>query len=147
MKNGKNKKMVTGYTTGVFDLFHIGHLNILKNAKKRCDRLIVGVTTDELSLSYKKKKPVIPYKERVEIIRSVKYVDLVIPQTNLDKTKAWKKLKFDVIFVGSDWYNTPRWKSIEKKLAKVGAKVKYLPYTKNTSSTLIKEVLIKLNKL
>ena len=139
--------MVTGYTTGVFDLFHIGHLNILKNAKKRCDRLIVGVTTDELSLSYKKKKPIISYKERVEIVRSIKYVDLVVPQTNLDKTKAWKKLKFDIIFVGSDWHNTLRWQSIEKKLAKVGAKVKYLPYTKSTSSTLIKEVLIKLYKL
>ena len=95
--------MVLGYTTGVFDLFHIGHLNMLKNAKGMCDKLIVGVTTDEL-VSYKHKKAVIPFEERIEIVRNIECVDVAIPQNSMDKFEAWKKLKFDVMFVGDDWY-------------------------------------------
>jgi len=144
MKNKKNKKIIVGYTTGVFDLFHIGHLNILKNAKAKCDKLIVGVSTDELTFAYKNKKPVIKYRERLEIIKSVKYADIVVPQTNLDKVAAWKKLKFDVVFVGNDWYKSSKWQLIEKDLAKVGVKVIYLPYTKTTSSTIIREILQKI---
>jgi glycerol-3-phosphate cytidylyltransferase len=135
--------MVIGYTTGVFDLFHIGHLNMLKNAKSMCDRLIVGVTTDEL-VSYKHKKAVIPFEERIEIVRSIKYVDAAIAQENMDKFEAWKKLKFDIMFVGDDWYNTERWNIYEEQFKSVGVRIIYFPYTKGTSSTLINDTLKKL---
>ena len=91
--------MIVGYTTGVFDLFHVGHLNILRRAKKNCDRLVVGVTTDELLKTYKNKNPIIPFEERLEIVRSIKYVDEVLPQENMDKISQWEKLKFDVVIV------------------------------------------------
>ena len=136
-------KKILGYTSGVYDLFHIGHLNLLKNAKGLCDKLIVGVSTDKL-VEYKHKHPVIPFEERIEIVRSCKFVDAAIPQEDLDKYKMWEKLHFDVLFVGDDWYNSPSWKEMEEKFKKVGVRVVYFPYTKNTSSTLINEVLIKL---
>lgn len=144
MKNKKirNKKLI-GYTTGVFDLFHIGHLNILRNAKKNCDKLIVGVTTDELVILTKNKKTVIPFKERVQIVRSIKYVDRVISQYDLDKFRAWERLKYDVLFIGDDWKGNERWIEYEKKLKRVGAKIVYLPYTKNTSSTMINSFIKK----
>lgn len=132
--------MTIGYTAGVYDLFHIGHLNLLKNAKGMCDKLVVGVTTDEL-VSYKHKKAIIPFEERMEIVRSIKYVDAVIPQETLDKVEPCKKLKADYLFVGDDWYNTENWNLYEKQLAEIGVKVIYFPYTKGTSSTLIREVL------
>lgn len=135
--------LIIGYTTGVFDLFHIGHLNLLKNAKAMCDRLIVGVTSDEL-VTYKHKKAVIPFEERLEIVRSIKYVDAAIIQDNLDKYEAWKKLKFDILFVGDDWYNTDQWNTYEELLTKVGVRIIYFPYYKGTSSTLINETLKKL---
>ena len=137
------KKQVVGYTAGVYDLFHIGHLNILRSAKALCDRLIVGVTTDKL-VSYKYKKAVIPFGERVEIVRSIKFVDLAIPQEEIDKYNIWKKLRFDILFVGSDWFNEPKWKEYERKLKEKEVKVIYFPYTKGTSSTLLNEVLLKL---
>lgn len=130
-----------GYTTGVFDLFHIGHLRILERAKQNCDELIVGVTTDELSLTYKKKRPVIEFKERLEIVKSIKFVDLAVPQENMDKFKAWEKYKFNVMFVGDDWKGTPKWNKIEEDFSKVGVEICYFPYTKETSSTLIRKVL------
>ena len=136
--------MIIGYTTGVFDLFHIGHLNLLKNAKGMCDKLIVGVTTDELMLEYKKKKAVIPFEERIEIIRSIKYVDAAIAQESMNKFEAWKKLKFDIMFVGDDWYQSEKWKKYEAEFKKVGVRIIYFPYTKGTSSTLINSVLINL---
>lgn len=136
-----SKRKIIGYTTGVFDLFHIGHLNLLRNAKSLCDKLILGVTTDEL-VSYKHKKAVIPFIERCEIVQSIKYVDLVVPQENMDKYEAWKKLKFDIMFVGDDWYNTEKWNKIEAQLEKVGVKIIYFPYTKGTSSTLINQILM-----
>ena len=134
------KDQVIGYTTGVFDLFHIGHLNILKKAKMNCDKLIVGVSTDEL-VSYKHKKPIICHKERMEIVRCIKYVDMVIPQTDRDKYKTWKRLKYDVLFVGDDWKGTDFFNDLEDKLRKVSVEVMYFPYTKGTSSTLINEIL------
>jgi glycerol-3-phosphate cytidylyltransferase len=133
-------KMVIGYTSGVYDLFHIGHLNLLKNAKGLCDKLIVGVSTDKL-VEYKHKHPVIPFEERIEIVRSCKFVDAAIPQEELDKYKMWEKLHFDVLFVGDDWYNTPSWKEMQEKFDKVGVRVVYFPYTKGTSSTLLNETL------
>ena len=132
--------MIIGYTTGVFDLFHIGHLNLLKNAKGMCDKLIVGVTTDEL-VSYKNKKSVIPFSERIEIVRNIKCVDSVVPQESMDKIEMWNKLKFDVMFVGDDWYNTDKWKDLDKEFAKRKVKIVYFPYTKGTSSTMINNIL------
>lgn len=137
--------MIVGYTTGVFDLFHIGHLNLLKNAKGMCDKLIVGVTTDEL-VSYKNKKAVIPFEERLEIVRSIKYVDAAIPQEAMNKFEAWQKLKFDIMFVGDDWYNTSKWQDFEKQFNEVGVRIVYFPYTKGTSSTILNETLKKLRE-
>ncbi|TLE01273.1 adenylyltransferase/cytidyltransferase family protein [Helicobacter japonicus] len=138
-------KYVIGYTSGVYDLFHIGHLNLLKNAKGLCDKLIVGVTTDEL-VSYKNKRAVIPFSERIEIVRNIKYVDAAIAQEEIDKYKMWEKIHFDVLFVGDDWYNSPSWNEMESKFEKVGVRVVYFPYTKGTSSTLLNETLIKLRE-
>ncbi|MDL2261886.1 adenylyltransferase/cytidyltransferase family protein [Bacteroidales bacterium OttesenSCG-928-I21] len=132
--------MVIGYTTGVFDLFHIGHLNMLKNAKSLCDKLIVGVTTDEL-VNYKNKRAVIPFEERIEIVRNIKYVDAAVAQSDMNKFEMWKKLKFDVMFVGDDWYGTPKWQELEKQFTEVNVKIVYFPYTKGTSSSLINETL------
>jgi len=135
--------MILGYTTGVFDLFHVGHLNLLRNARALCDRLIVGVSTDAL-VSYKHKSAVIPYHERVEIVRACRYVDAVIAQDDLDKLQAWEKIKFDVLFVGDDWYQTPSWRDVEERFRQAQVRVVYFPYTQGTSSTLINEVLVRL---
>ena len=132
-----------GYTTGVYDLFHIGHLNLLRKAKAQCDYLIVGVSTDEL-VSYKHKQAVIPFEERKEIVGAIKFVDEVVTQENMNKMEAWDKYRFDVMFVGDDWKGTDKWNKIEADLNAVGAKVVYFPYTKGTSSTLINETLHKL---
>ena len=135
--------MIIGYTSGVFDLFHVGHLNMLRKSKALCDKLIVGVSTDNL-VSYKNKKPVIPFQERIEIIQSIKYVDATIPQENMNKIEAWGKLKFDVMFVGDDWYSTDKWNKIESELKELEVRIIYFPYTKNTSSTLINKTLLNL---
>jgi len=132
--------MIIGYTSGVFDLFHIGHLNLLKNAKSMCDKLIVGVTMDDL-VAYKGKTPMIPFCDRIEIVRSIKYVDAVVPQETMDKSTMCKKLKVNILFVGDDWYSTEKWDSIEKELLDIGIKVIYFPYTKGISTTKISEVL------
>lgn len=133
-------KMVLGYTSGVYDLFHIGHLNLLKNAKGLCDKLIVGVSVDKL-VEYKNKRSVIPFEERIEIVRNIKYVDAAIPQEELDKFKMWEKLHFDILFVGDDWFQTPSWQDMEEKFNNVNVRVVYFPYTKGTSSTLINQTL------
>ncbi len=138
--------MLVGYTSGVFDLFHIGHLNLLRNAKGMCDKLIVGVTTDALVI-YKNKRAIIPHNERMEIVRAIKYVDAVIPQESMDKFEVWQKIKFDVMFVGDDWYNSDRWKEYDKQFKEVGVRIIYFPYTKGTSSTLINETLKKLRDI
>jgi glycerol-3-phosphate cytidylyltransferase len=135
---------IIGYTTGVFDLFHIGHLNLLRRAKLECDYLIVGVTTDELCMEAKSKAPVIPFMERIEIVESIKYVDDVVPQVNYDKFAAWNTLKFDKMFVGDDWKGTEKWNALGQKFAEVGVEIVYFPYTRHTSSTYLKEILDKL---
>jgi glycerol-3-phosphate cytidylyltransferase len=132
--------MIIGYTSGVFDLFHVGHLKILQNAKSFCDKLIVGVTTDDL-VSYKNKKSVIPFEERIEIVRSIKYVDVAVPQSNMDKMEAWERYKFDIMFVGDDWFRTEKWKAYDQQFKEVGVKIIFFPYTKGTSSTLINKTL------
>lgn len=129
------KKYKIGYTTGVYDMFHIGHLNLLKRAKEQCDFLIVGVSTDELVMKTKNKVPIIPFEERMEIVKSIRYVDKVVPQMDKDKFGAWEKLKFDVMFVGDDWKGKPLFQDAEKKLNAVGVDVVYFPYTKHISST------------
>jgi len=133
-----------GYTTGVFDLFHIGHLNILKRARLECDHLIVGITTDELSESAKNKKPFIPFQERMDLVEAVKYVDEVVPQTSYDKMEAWNNLKFDRMFVGDDWKGSDQWNIIEDEFAQVGVEIIYFPYTTHTSSTILRDVLSKI---
>ncbi len=137
--------MILGYTTGVFDLFHVGHVNLLRNAKGMCDKLVVGVTTDEL-VSYKNKKSVISFEERMEVVRSCRYVDAVIPQEDMDKFTQWQKVKFDVMFVGDDWFKTDKWQAIDQQFKDEGVRVVYFPYTKGTSSTLINNVLLDLRK-
>ena len=132
--------MVIGYTAGVFDLFHVGHLNLLKNAKGMCDKLIVGVTTDDLVL-YKGKRAMIPYEDRAEIVRSIKFVDAVVPQSDMDKLAMCKKLGASVLFVGDDWYNTDKWKKYDEEFDKEGINIVYFPYTKGVSSTLINKAL------
>lgn len=132
--------MVIGYTTGVYDLFHIGHLNLLKNAKGMCDKLIVGVTVDEL-VAYKGKKALIPFEDRIELVRSCKFVDAAVPQYDMDKLTACKKLGASYLFVGDDWYGTEKWQTYEKEFEEAGIKIIYFPYTKGISSTQIQNVL------
>ena len=130
-----------GYTTGVFDMFHIGHLNVLKRARLECDYLIVGITSDELSTKAKNKTPVIPFSERMEIVEAIKFVDEVVPQTSYDKMEAWNNLKFDMMFVGDDWKGTEKWNKIEQEFNEVGVEIMYFPYTTHTSSTLLRQAL------
>ena len=129
------KKYKIGYTTGVFDMFHIGHLNILRRAKQQCDYLIVGVSTDELVQMYKKKIPIIPHEERIEIVKAIRYVDQVVSQESMDKVAAWEKLHFDVIFHGDDWKGSSMYNDIEEKMKKLGVAMVFLPHTQGTSST------------
>lgn len=132
------KKRIIGYTAGVFDLFHIGHLNILKNARSKCDYLIVGVSTDEVVTKNKNKMPTIPFNERIAIVESIKFVDKAIPQERYDiegKIKIVKENNVDIMFVGSDWQGTEKWATIEQELSKLGCKVVYLPHTDGISST------------
>lgn len=133
--------MFLGYTAGVYDLFHIGHLKLLQRAAALCDRLIVGVSTDELAAQYKGKRPIIPFSERLQIIEALRCVDVVVPQQSMDKFSAWERLRFDAIFVGDDWYASEKWKSWEERFASVNVKIHYLPYTQETSSSLRREML------
>ena len=131
----EEKRMIIGYTAGVYDLFHIGHLNLLKNAKGMCDKLIVGVTTDDL-VTYKGKHAMIPFEDRIEIVRSCKYVDAVVPQSDMDKLTMCKKLGASILFVGDDWYATEKWQNYEKEFHEAEIRIVYFPYTKGVSSTL-----------
>ena len=135
------KKEIVGYTTGVFDLFHVGHLRLLNRAKSRCDRLIVGVSTDELVEEYKRKQPVIPFEERSEIVSALKCVDEVVPQKHRDKVAAYHEIKFDIMFVGSDWKGSDLFNEVESELAGHGVDVVYFEYTSNVSSTSLQSTL------
>lgn len=132
--------MIIGYTTGVYDLFHVGHLNLFKSAKGLCEKLVVGVTVDEL-VQYKGKKAMIPFDDRIELVRSCKYVDAAVPQYDMDKLAACKKLGASYLFVGDDWYGTEKWKKYEEEFSKEGIGIVYLPYTKGISSTKITAAL------
>ena len=130
-----------GYTTGCFDMFHIGHLNILRRAKELCDFLIVGVSTDELIQSYKHKTPIIPFADRCKIVAACRYADAVVPQANRDKIAAFEKYKFDVMFVGSDWKGNALFNEVEGYLNTHGAEVVYFPYTEGISSSILRKKL------
>ncbi len=138
--------MIVGYTTGVFDLFHIGHLNILRRAKEQCDYLIVGVSTDELVEQYKHKRPIISFEERCEIVKAIRYVDEVVPQMDREKFAAWERLKFHKMFVGDDWKGSALFTQLEERFKPHGVEIVYFPYTKGTSSTFLKETLRKFNQ-
>lgn len=137
------KKYKIGYTTGVYDMFHIGHLNILRRAKEQCETLIVGVTTDELCYKRKKKYPIINEKERMAIVEAIRYVDKVVSQIDMDKIHSVKKIGADVVFVGSDWKGTNAWNKYEKDFASVGCSVVYLDHTDGISSSLLREKIAK----
>lgn len=134
---------IIGYTTGVFDLFHIGHLNILARAKEQCDFLIVGVTTDEVTKQMKGKSSIIPFEERIEIVNSIKHVDMVVAKSTIDNTESWHELRFNVYFKGDDWKGTKKGEKLEVDFGNFGVEIKYFPYTKGTSSTKLREVLEK----
>lgn len=130
-----------GYTTGVFDLFHVGHLNILERAKANCDILIVGVTTDEEVERLKNRRPIIPFEERVKIVDAINYVDKAVPEADSNKLTAWEEIHFDIIFKGSDWKGSEKWNNYEKEFKKKDVEVMYFPYTEGTSSTHLRNVL------
>lgn len=134
-------KKIIGYTTGVYDMFHIGHLNVIRRAKEQCDYLIVGVSTDELVQEEKNKTPVIPFEERIQIVSAIRYVDQVVVQTNKDKMAAWKKYHFDKMFVGSDWKGSIQWDRYEKEFSPLGVEIVYLPHTNGISSTKLTQVI------
>ncbi len=140
------KQYKVGYTTGVFDMFHIGHLNILKRAKEYCDYLIVGVSTDEVVETYKHKKPIIPFEERLQIVEAIKYVDRAVPQISMNKMEAWNSLHFDALFHGSDWKDSEMYNKITSEFKAVGVDVVFLPHTDGVSSTLLSEVLHRINE-
>lgn len=137
----EKKKYKIGYTTGVYDMFHIGHLNIIRRAKEECEYLIVGVTTDELCLERKNKAPIICEADRVAIVEAIRYVDKVVLQSDMDKLKAVKKYNVNAVFVGSDWQGTPSWIQYEKELSDVGCAVVYLDHTDGISSSILRERL------
>ena len=140
-----SKKPVIGYTTGVYDLFHVGHLNILKRAKEKCDYLIVGVSTDELVQAEKHKKPLIPFDDRVRIVEAIRYIDMVVPQFNKNKLEAYEKYHFDKMFVGSDWQGTDAWQRYEDQFAPLGVEIIYLPHTDGISTSRLSKILSERN--
>lgn len=141
----RTTEMRVGYAAGGFDLFHVGHLNILKNARSQCDYLIAGVVSDELLLERKGTPPVVPLFERLEIVRHISYVDEAVAEVLEDKLDTWNELRFDVFFKGDDWRGTERGRRLEREFEAVGVEVVYFPYTVNTSSTMLRRALHSLN--
>lgn len=133
-----------GYVPGVFDMFHIGHLNVLRRSRERCDRLIAGVVTDETCLEMKGHRPIIAFEERLQIVGAIDVVDRAVADHSVDKRRAWTANRFDVLFKGSDWRDTDKGEQLEKLMAEVGVRVEYLPYTEQTSSTTLRETLRRL---
>lgn len=137
-------QVIVGYAPGAFDLFHIGHLSLLQRARQHCDRLVVGVATDELVERMKGRPPLVPYVDRLEIVRSIRDVDLAVAETSTDKTIAWRLHKYDLLFKGSDWENSANGHELEAAIAQVGADIVYLAYTEHVSSTLLRGVIDRL---
>lgn len=136
---------IVGYAPGAYDLFHVGHLNILRHAKRRCDYLIAGVVADEVLETTKGRRPLVPLAERMEIVRHISYVDEVVAETQPDKVETWREVGFDVIFKGDDWRGTPKGDRLERDFAAVGVEVIYFPYTMHTSSTALRRALAALD--
>jgi glycerol-3-phosphate cytidylyltransferase len=130
-----------GYAAGAYDLFHIGHLNILKRARSQCDYLIAGVVSNEMLELTKGKTPVIPLAERLEIVSSIRYVDRAVAEDVPDKLQMWEQLRFDIFFKGDDWRGTKKGMQLEREFAAVGVEVVYFPYTIDTSSTMLRRAL------
>lgn len=130
-----------GYAGGAFDLFHIGHLNILKHARSECDYLVAGVVSDEALLASRGRAPVVPFAERLEIVRHISFVDEVFAESHPDKLETWREVRFDVYFKGDDWKGTPHGRRLEHAFAEVGVQVVYFPYTVTTSSTMLRDAL------
>ncbi len=137
------EKFKIGYTSGVYDMFHIGHLNILRRAKERCEFLMVGVSTDELVREYKHKTPLIPFEQRIEIVRAIRYVDMAVPQTSMDKMAMWEQHPFDVMFHGDEWKDSELYNGYVEQFEKVGVQVVFLPHTDGISSTMLRQALQK----
>lgn len=133
--------MIIGYTQGTYDMFHIGHLNLLRNAKAQCDFLVVGVNSDELVKQYKSKSVIVPLAERMDIVGSIRYVDQVISCESLDKMIAFEKVHFNRLFIGDDWKGNPRWEETGRIMKEVGVELVYLPHTQGTSSTMLRDKL------
>jgi len=133
---------IIGYTAGTFDMFHIGHLNLLERAKRRCDFLIVGVNSDKLVESYKNKSVIVTLEERMKIVQSIKYVDKTIIVESLEKKPYWERLRFNKLFIGSDWIGNSRWDKTKIEMEALGVELVYLPYTQSTSSTILREKLL-----
>lgn len=138
------KRTITGYVPGAWDLFHVGHLNILLRAREQCDRLVVGVVTDEVLFRAKSKHPVVPLDERLEIVRHLDMVDDVTTDFSSDKRLVWERVRFDVLFKGDDWRGTPKGDRLEADMSSIGVQVRYFPYTVHTSSTLLRAMLTEL---
>ncbi|MBR6247647.1 MAG: adenylyltransferase/cytidyltransferase family protein [Muribaculaceae bacterium] len=136
-----NYSMIIGYTQGTFDMFHIGHLNLLRNAKAQCDYLVVGVNSDELVREYKHKNVIVPIEERIDIVGAIRFVDEVIKCDTLDKKVAFEKIHFNKIFIGDDWKGNPRWEETGRQMKELGAELVYLPHTQGTSSTMLRNKL------
>lgn len=132
---------IVGYVPGVFDMFHIGHLNVLRNARQLCDHLIAGVVSDERATLVKHRAPVVSLAERLDIVSSIRYVDEAVVEDVPDKLEMWKRLHFDVVIKGDDWKGRPKGQQLEELMAQVGVTVRYLPYTIQTSSTLLRQAL------
>lgn len=133
--------MTVGYVSGVFDMFHIGHLNIIMQARQHCDQLIVGAVTDEVVERVKGRSPIVPLDERMQILSGLRDVDRVVVDAHEDKFDTWRELRYDVLFKGDDWQETPKGVKLEQDLAGVGARIVYFPYTRHTSSSLLRQVV------
>lgn len=131
-------KYKIGYTQGTYDMFHIGHLNLLRQAKEQCERLIVGINSDKLVQEYKNKTPIVNEQDRMEIVKELRCVDDVLLCDTLKKTTMWQKIHFDAIFIGNDWKGNARWQQTERDLAPLGADVVYLKHTDGISSSLLR---------
>ena len=132
---------IVGYAPGAYDMFHVGHLNILRQAKQHCDHLIAGVVSDEMCELTKGKTPVVPLAERMEIVSHISFVDEVVAEVVPDKVDTWKTVRFDVLFKGDDWRGTPKGIKLERDFAALGVEIVYFPYTIHTSSTLLRQAL------
>ena len=132
---------VVGYAPGAYDLFHIGHLNVLRHASEHCDVLVAGVVADEVLLQTKGRLPVVPLAERMEIVRNLRFVDAVHAEVVPDKVDTWREVRFDVLFKGDDWRGTAKGDALERDFAALGVEVRYFPYTMHTSSTLLRKAL------